>query len=455
MAAVAIGISGVEQPALADVTALNPLDPALNFNAFIEGDTVLAEHEMEGPLATGGTLAIQGIYEINTQRNADYIDGDDAEPSALVVGGSMDWNNSTSDGIVPVLSEGYMKFGDLTGSDVLNTDQNDAPVNTQLVRAGEEYNSTPRVALTVQQPIESVHSSPIDFASAFAQMRGYSEDLAVCANTVTMLDSRDGGSPVAKGEVQPGQQIFVTLTEGQTNVLNVTGEDLNNISDLTFVNKPSADTPILINVDTSGTGGVFNWDVANQAGLGGEDAPYILWNFNDTVELTLTPGGSTVEGSIFAPDAYFTDISEGNIEGQIVAADAVLGTTEYDSLELHYYPFAAELTCETDVDPSPTGTTEVPTTDAPTTDAPTTDIPTTDAPTTDTPTSEAPSPEVPSSEVPSSEVPSSETPASPDKPGGMLPTTGTSLLPLGAVAALLFVSGTAALVLTKRRRRVQ
>ncbi len=68
VAAVAIGISGVEQPALADVTALNPLDPALNFNAFIEGDTVLAEHEMEGPLATGGTLAIQGIYEINTQR---------------------------------------------------------------------------------------------------------------------------------------------------------------------------------------------------------------------------------------------------------------------------------------------------------------------------------------------------------------------------------------------------
>lgn len=51
-----------------------------------------------------------------------------------------------------------------------------------------------------------------------------------------MFESTEGGSPIAQGEVAPGQQVFITLTEGRTNVLEVTGEDSNNMADLTFVN---------------------------------------------------------------------------------------------------------------------------------------------------------------------------------------------------------------------------
>ncbi|WP_051393102.1 collagen-binding domain-containing protein [Glycomyces arizonensis] len=521
----ALAVSGTRQAALADVASLNPLDPALDFNAFIEGDTVLTEHEMEGPLATGGNLAMQGLYEIDIQDNATFFDGNDPLPSSLVVGGRMDWDGSTTAGIAKVLGNGYVKVGDLTGTEVFTTDNNGASQPTRLAPIGSVYDDPPpRVETVVRQPADTVASSPIDFGTAFADMRSYSDDLAVCANTVTMLDSREGGSPVAKGEVQENQQIYIELTDGQTNVLNVTGEDLNNMSDLTFVNAPTADRPLLINVDASATGGVFDWDVATQAGIGGAQAPYILWNFNDTTELTLI-GGDSVEGSIYAPDADFTDLSATNVEGQIVAANARLGTVEFNGGETHYFPFDAELSCESDVEPSPSVTTDEPTTDEPTTDEPTTDepttdepttdepttdepttdepttdepttdepttdepttdepttdepttnmpttdVPTTDMPTTDMPTSDMPSSEVPSSEVPtseaptsgapsseapSSEAPDSEAPVVPDEPGGMLATTGSTLIPLGIAAVALLAAGTAVLILSKRRRRLQ
>ncbi|GAB3994570.1 hypothetical protein GCM10029992_09440 [Glycomyces albus] len=395
--------------ALAQAVTVDPLSPALGFNAFIQGDTILTEHEMEGPLATGGDLAMQGLYEIDIHSYASFYDGADANPSSLVVGGSIDWNQSTPAGETYVSnSNGYVKVGNLTGTDVETTDANGASQPTRLVPSGAGYDSMPRVELTVRQPADTVESSPIDFDAAFAEMSANAELLAGCANTVTMFDSREGGSEVAKGAVEPGQQIYITLTEGETNVLNVTGDDLNNMADLTFVNKPTADTPILINVDTSVTGGVFEWDVASQAGVAGEDAPYILWNFGDTTELTLT-GGDTVEGSIYAPNADFTDVAMSNVEGQIVTKSAILGTTTANSGEVHHYPFAAQLSCETEVDPTPS---ESPTTDGPTSDGPTTDGPTSDGPTSDGPTSDAPTSDGPTSDAPTSDGPTSDGPTS-------------------------------------------
>lgn len=435
--AIAVAASMMNSQAIAQEVTVDPLSPALGFNAFIHGDTLLTEHEMEGPLATGGDLAVQGRYEIDIHGHASFYDGDDANPSSLVVGGAIDWDQSTAAGIAYISnSSGYVKVGDLTGSDVETTDANGASQPTRLVPSGAGYDAAPRVELTVRQPAETVESSPIDFDAAFAEMSANAELLASCANTVTMYDSREGGSEVAKGEVEPGQQIYITLTEGETNVLNVTGDDLNNMANLTFVNKPTADTPILINVDTSSTGGVFDWDVATQAGVTGADAPYILWNFGDTTELTLT-GGDSVEGSIFAPNADFTDISISNVEGQIVAKSAVLGLMSSDSGELHDYLFAAQLSCEREVDPTPS---ESPTTDGPTSDGPTSDGPTSDGPTSDGPTSDGTS--------------STDATDSDRSPSGGLPITGSSLAIPAVVAGALLAAGALAMFAARRRRNV-
>lgn len=55
--------------------------------------------------------------------------------------------------------QGTPTSSDLTGTEVLTTDNNGATVNTRITDAGAGYNNTPRTELTVQQPASS-SSSP-------------------------------------------------------------------------------------------------------------------------------------------------------------------------------------------------------------------------------------------------------------------------------------------------------
>lgn len=327
-AAIAIAAVGTFQTTRAS-TGYNPLTPALGFNAFVEDQTLLASTESEGGIATGGNLVL-GTYNVNIHDASMFIAPGDSVPSSLVVGGRIDFDQAQAGAVVQV--HDYVKVGDLTGTDVLNTDSNNASVNARLVVAGADYNSTPRVELNLQQPLASVGpTSPIDFDTAFAELRSNAADLYACeAHEVAM--------------------------PGVTNVLNVTGEDLNNMGDLVFLSQPDADAPSLNNVDTSGTGGEMDWDVKSQAGISGDQAPYIIWNFNDTTRLRLT-GGDTVEGSILAPDADYSDISPTNVEGQIVARNANLGEVGENGGEIHDFPFAAEPACEAHILPSYDGST--------------------------------------------------------------------------------------------------
>ncbi|SDD86202.1 choice-of-anchor A family protein [Glycomyces harbinensis] len=417
--AVAVTAVAATIHAEAAVVNLNPLEKALGFNAFVENRTILASTEAEGPIATGGDLRIEGSYNVMIHDTGSFTAPGDAAPSALVVGGRVDYTVDLATSVVQVLNGGYVKIGDLSGTSVLNTDGNGASVNTHLVAAGEDYNSTPRIELTAQQPIDSVGpTSPIDFADAFATFRSEAAELYACeAAAVEMTDS--SGAVVPKGQVGTNQQIRITLEQGRTNVINLTGEDLNNMSDLTFLNPPSADTPLLVNVDTSGTGGELDWRVATQAGISGPQAPYMLWNFDDTTRLRIA-AGDTVEGSILAPDADYSDISPANVEGQIIAKNANLGEIGENGGEIHHFPFAAELTCESD-EPSMSADGSTGATDGPTSGDGTTGADGTDGPG--------------------------------GSGGDSLATTGDSMRPLIIAAGALAALGTAAVVATAVRRK--
>jgi choice-of-anchor A domain-containing protein len=355
-AAIAISAAGTLPEAHA-ATGYNPLEAALGFNAFVEDETLLASTESEGGIATGGNLVL-GTYNVNVHDASTFTAPGDTVPSSLVVGGRIDFTQSQAGSVVQV--HDYVKVGDLTGTDVLNVDSNLASVNTRLVVAGADYNSTPRIELNLQQPLASVGpTSPIDFDAAFTELRANAADLYACeASEVVMED--DQSQTIPKGGVAQGQQVRISLDEGFTNVLNVTAEDLNNMADMVFLEQPTADTPLLINVDTSGTGGEMDWDVKNQAGIGGNEAPYLLWNFNDTTRLRLT--GATVEGSILAPDADYSDISPSNVEEQIIATNANLGEVGQNGGEIHNFPFAGMLACEGDVTPTSSEPADAPTT---------------------------------------------------------------------------------------------
>ncbi|GAA1661249.1 hypothetical protein GCM10009830_03000 [Glycomyces endophyticus] len=471
--AIAFNAAGTAPVAQAATVTYDPLAPALDFNAFVENETELHSTESEGAMATGGNLVIRGSYNVNIHEVASFTAPGDARPSALVVGGRVDYSQDPATSVVQV--HDYVKVGDLTGTSVLNTDNNNASVNTHLVASGSAYDSTPRIELNVQQPIASVGpTSPIDFDSAFAQLRENSQNLYVCDAYKVPMNDRDRPVVVPKGEVAPGQGIRISLQPGVTNILEVTGEDLNNMADLTFDTPPTADTPLLINVDTSGTGNEFDWDVATQAGISGNQAPYILWNFPDTTRLNIA-SGDTVEGSILAPNADYRNVSPTNVEGQVIAKNAKFGDLGQNGGEIHYFPFAAEFSCEDDTPTeSPSDTTDAPTTDeettpcettdAPSSEEPTTGEPTTDAPTTEAPTTDAPTSDGPTTEQPTTDAPSSDTPSSdgPTTGGGSttkgdcgpLASTGSSsTAPLLIAAGTLVAVGAGVVAVASIRRR--
>ena len=62
----------------------------------------------------------------------------------------------------------------------------------------------------------------------------------------------------------------------------------------------------------------FNGQIPNQAGIGGSQAPYILWNFPQAQTIRVT-GGASIEGTIYAPHAVLTWAATQNIEGNVIA----------------------------------------------------------------------------------------------------------------------------------------
>ncbi|THV27893.1 choice-of-anchor A family protein [Glycomyces paridis] len=296
--------------AAAAPATVDPLAGAEGFNAVSRYGTALASTEMDGPLAVGGDLTLLGGYNIAAHTPGAFTAPGDEVPSALVVAGGVDW--AASDGYARVL-DGYVKIGDLTGTEVLTEDANQAVRSTRAVPSAGGYDADLRVETTLDQSAASVGAGTgLDFEALFADFRDRSDLLASCTGA---------------------------------GVLNVTGEELNAVGEFAFPTAPSAEAPVVINVDTTGTGGVFDWSTPNLPGIGAALAPYVIWNFPDATELTLT-GGDTVEGSIYAPRAAFTDESASNVEGAIVAETLSLGTAAANGGEVHHEPFTGTFECE-------------------------------------------------------------------------------------------------------------
>jgi choice-of-anchor A domain-containing protein len=323
---------------------INPLDPAEGFSVFLAGDATVTSNENEGTMAVGGDLTIGGNYQLNNRGEATYVAPGDTDPTALVVGGQVNFADSTDGVRLQVEGGGFAKVGDLSNAFIRDTDNNGADVSTRVLPE-DDYEALPHVELTTRQPPESVAAeSGLDFSAAFDEFRSISAELAACAGTVQLVTAN--GEPWNR---EP--ESHINLMPGMTNVLNISAEDLDQIAILTFNDAPTADTPLLVNVDTSGVGGVFDWSPPSFAGVGPSHAPYILFNFAGTTELNLVPGGGGVIGTIYAPDADVTDQSSTNIDGAVIA-----NSLDHNGGELHPESFDTELECEPPATPTPTPT---------------------------------------------------------------------------------------------------
>ncbi|MEH1102364.1 choice-of-anchor A family protein [Micromonospora sp. CPCC 205561] len=385
--------------------SVNPVAPAQGFLVMTEGDATLLGSENEGTVAIGGDLRFDN-YQVATVNAGAFVVPGDANPTALVVGGRIQVAGSVPGSRLQILRDGYAKVGDLTGTVVRDVDNNGAQVNTRILPS-DDYEASPRVELVTRQPVGSVGpASPIDFADAFAGFRATSADLATCTQNVLLRTPE--GAPLPR-PVPPGSNAVVTLTPGVTNVLNLSATDLANIAVLTFADQPTADTPLLVNVDTTDVADNFTWRAPNFAGIGGEQARYILFNLPTATSLTLTDDSATVEGTLYAPSADLNALTNSNIEGSVISR-----TLAHDGGEIHDFPFSTLLDCAAGTPtPTPTGTATGTPTQSPTA-----------SPSQPTPAPTGPDP--------------SDTPQPPPSPStSPLPVTGSSPLPLvgaGAVA---------------------
>ena len=291
----------------------SPTSAALGFNVFTLNGLELSTNETEGAVATGGDLTISGNYQITTNDAGSFEVNN--VPVGLVVGGKVNYNSGNA---LQVNQNTYVKIGESNGAVVWYQDQNSAFAPIRITN-NSNYNANPRIALQAnanQLGVSSTNNSVfesnvIDFASAFQTLKNNSISLSTNTNNADLTNPN--GQSISNTGLP--NQVKINLQDG-VNYLNILGSDLNNVSLFTYNNKPSDSKVLVINVDASGT---FDWNVWNQAGVGQQDAPYIIYNFYNTTTLNIE-GNSTIEGTVLAPNANIVKtVNQSNIEGQVIA----------------------------------------------------------------------------------------------------------------------------------------
>lgn len=323
----------------------SPTLPAKNYNIFVENDLKLSTNESEGPVACGGDLTVAGNYQVSAHSGGDFTVG--GVKIGLLVGGKVLYQSGNS---LKVNNAAYVKIGNPTGSNVWYYDQNNATSPIRITPSSN-YNSSPMILLQAninQLGGVGVNNNPvfqsglIDFEQSFQEMRASSASIAQCSGNVQLYNPNM--QPIASTGLP--NQVKIKLQNG-VNYLNLSGSDMNNVQVFTYEDQPSASKVLVINVDAPGT---FNWNVWNQAGVGFQNCPYIIYNFHNTTQLNIV-GNSTVEGTVFAP---FADIAktanQSNIEGQVIGKSLI-----HSGGEMHYAIFKPSLTgCAAPVVVAPT-----------------------------------------------------------------------------------------------------
>lgn len=394
IAALALGVTVIALSAPATAAPGDPIGPfnpvrtplgqlvdghAANsgFLVFVEGDTTVNADESEGAMATGGDFVIGDGYNVAAGASPifeTFTAPGDAAATYLYVGGGVSFPPNSVN--VEIHNGGFAKIGDTSTFSALNVDSNNTPnVPTHIVPPGEAYEFSPRIQLQSSQAPDSVAdlagtTGLIDIPAAFALYRQTATLLGSCVPTIELL-SRDAPFDPLPTPIAPGSAGRITLIPGQTNVLNITTDDLQNLSEITYTTPPSNDTPLLVNV----SGPSFIGTMPNSAGIGGVQANFILWNFVDATSIAVT-GGDTLEGTLYAPYADLNWRVSQNIEGNVIAASFIHGEPLSSDppivREVHDFPFIPDISCVEGGTPTPTPTPTPTTTPTPTATATTT-----------------------------------------------------------------------------------
>jgi len=317
-AVVAASVSWLPEGAAAQ-SDFNPVAGDAGFLAFVQGEATLYTGSDEGGLAVGGDLSPGGSYRLGTG-----VTGASAG-MGLLVGGGIRWPAGAGAADL-TLGSGPVALGDPDGSAVVRS-----PSGRIHVEPGAW--DGPRTA--------APQSGQVDFATAFESFRDRSAALARCASTLA-LTGADGA--VLPSSVPPGTAAFLRTVPGTVNVLDVPAAEFAHLSSVTFQHDPDSSGPLVVNVDTTGTGDDFAWTAPRLVGAADADARYILYNFA-TAKRVAVGGPSAVKGTVYAPMASLDEQDGAQIDGNVIAASLTQGEPGGQEPESRIgdYPFAASV----------------------------------------------------------------------------------------------------------------
>ena len=149
---------------------VNPFDPAVGFNLFVEGNFTNSSGQVRGPAAAGGHF-IFNSGTIAESSAGSYLAPGDILPSALVVDGSVQWGNSSQNlllanpGNVKIGNPGYIVWPSGAGATIINL--------------GSFETAIPRIQTSADQTFESVDAaSGIQFLARFASIADLSGQMS-------------------------------------------------------------------------------------------------------------------------------------------------------------------------------------------------------------------------------------------------------------------------------------
>lgn len=299
--------------------AQNPLAPAGAFNIFTEGNLTMSGGDVEGAIGAGGDFIVSGTSQYVQSNSSNtgnpWVTFSNVNYAMVVAGkfvgtsGNFNVNGNLNN---------WIRFGNLNGATngTSNSNQLKPILNGVYILVNNTNQTFNQITGTI----------PVNFATAFTTLKATSSALATCPNNVT--PTFDQGNPNPK----------LTLANGR-NVWNITGAQLNGWQSITFNNKPTANQPLVINVNAAGT---LNLTMPNMAGIGSLDAPFVLINFYNATTINYG-SGATIFASVLAPLADFVKTTPQNIDGQVVVK-----TFRQTTGEVHHAPFGAQVaTCST------------------------------------------------------------------------------------------------------------
>lgn len=303
--------------------AQNPLAPAGAFNIFTEGNLTMSGGDVEGALGAGGDFIVSGTSQYvqtnSSNTGSPWVSFSGINYAMVVAGkfvgtsGNFNVNGNLNN---------WIRFGNLNGATngTSNGNQLKPTLNGVFILVNNTNQAFNQITGTI----------PVNFATAFTTLKSTSTALASCPNNVTPT--------FAQGSINP----VITLASGR-NVWNITGAQLNGWQSITFNNKPTANQPLVINVNAAGT---LNLTMPNLAGIGPLDAPFVVFNFHNATTINYG-GGATIIGSVLAPLADIVKTAPQNIDGQVIAK-----TFRQTAGEVHHAPFGAQVaSCTAVCDP--------------------------------------------------------------------------------------------------------